>query len=150
MKFPLEYQIWLYDFRREIESVAMTQDICKDVSFLCDFRASMFPTSLIFVHLCVQDDMYDIAGEISPGYRRRNNFASRDDMGELEEDDDKDDEGVVEMRARPVKGSARPESAAGSGPKVRLIPNSLFDNSTLRAVIQAFIRHGTTAASAIT
>lgn len=70
--------------------------------------------------------MYDIAGEITPGYRGGSrNFASQASMDGLDdEDDDDDNEGVVEMRARPVKGSAT--GMTGSGPKATTPSSSII------------------------
>lgn len=66
-------------------------------------------------HLGMQDDMYDIAGEINP--RGRRNYMSRDDMGGLENDDSEEEE-QTPLRGPPARGSSKRDLAAASnGPR---------------------------------
>ena len=53
--------------------------------------------------------MYDIAGEITP--RGNRNYMSRDDMSELEDDDEDEEAGDVTTHRPPAKGSAKRDIA---------------------------------------
>ena len=76
--------------------------------------------------------MYDITGEIAP---RGRNFMSRDDMSELEEDDESDDEGPA-LNKPPAKGGAKRDLAtAGSSQK----PNSQVNFHELSSFGRVYI-----------
>ncbi len=66
--------------------------------------------------------MYDITGEIAP---RGRNFLSRDDMSELEDDDEEGDDGPA-LNKPPAKGSAKRDlaSAGSQKPTPRVIPST--------------------------